>query len=70
LGYNTVESIENQHVASIFRDEEQDVHPKRRLTFNGLRGVISQKIELSITTAARISNPITFKFLTAGNFTS
>jgi hypothetical protein len=28
--------------------------PKRRLTFNGLYGVISQKIELFITTAVRI----------------
>jgi hypothetical protein len=34
-----------------------DVPPKRRLTFNGLHGVISQKIELFITTAVRTSNP-------------
>jgi hypothetical protein len=33
------------------------VPPKRRLTFNGLHGVISQKIELFITTAVRISKP-------------
>jgi hypothetical protein len=34
------------------------VPPKRRLTFNGLHGVISHKIELFITTAVRTSNPI------------
>jgi hypothetical protein len=33
------------------------MHQKRRLTFNGLHGVISQKIELFITTAVRTSNP-------------
>jgi hypothetical protein len=32
--------------------------PKRRLTFNGLHSVISQKIVLCITTAVRTSNPI------------
>jgi hypothetical protein len=32
--------------------------PKRRLTFNGLHCVKSQKIVLFITTAVRISNPI------------
>lgn len=31
--------------------------PKRLLTFNGLQGVISQKIELFITIAVRTSNP-------------
>jgi hypothetical protein len=31
--------------------------PKRRLTFNGLHGIISQEIELLITTAVKISNP-------------
>jgi hypothetical protein len=35
----------------------QHVHPKVQLTFNGLHGVISQKIELFITTAVRTSNP-------------
>jgi hypothetical protein len=30
---------------------------KRRLTFNGLHGAISQKIELFVTTAERASNP-------------
>jgi hypothetical protein len=29
----------------IFVAEDRDVPPKRRLTFNGLYGVISQKIE-------------------------
>jgi hypothetical protein len=33
------------------------VPPKRRLTFNGLHCVISQKIELFLTTAVRTSNP-------------
>jgi hypothetical protein len=33
------------------------VPPKRRLTFTGLHGVISQKTELFITAAARTSNP-------------
>jgi hypothetical protein len=32
-------------------------HPKCRLAFNGLQGIASQKIELSITTAVRTSNP-------------
>jgi hypothetical protein len=33
------------------------VPPKRRLTFNGLHGVITQEIELFITTGVRTSNP-------------
>jgi hypothetical protein len=33
------------------------VPPKRRLTLNGLHGVISQKIILFITTAVKTSNP-------------
>jgi hypothetical protein len=33
------------------------VSPKRRLTFNGLHSVISQKIVLFMTTAVRTSNP-------------
>jgi hypothetical protein len=36
---------------------ERYVPPKRLLTFNGLHGVISQKIVLFITTAVRTSNP-------------
>jgi hypothetical protein len=34
-----------------------DVPPKRRLTFNGLQGVISQKTVFFITTGVRTSNP-------------
>jgi hypothetical protein len=34
------------------------VPPKRRLTLNGLQGVISQKMVLFVTTAVRTSNPI------------
>jgi hypothetical protein len=34
-----------------------DMFVKRRLTFNGLRGVISQKMVDFITTAVRTSNP-------------
>jgi hypothetical protein len=34
------------------------ISPFSRLNFNGLHGVISQKIELFITTAVRIANPI------------
>jgi hypothetical protein len=40
------------------------VVPTRRVTFSGLHSVISQKIELFITTAARTSNPTTSVFLT------
>jgi hypothetical protein len=36
------------------------VPPNRRLTFNGLHGVISQKIVLFITTAVRTSDPTKF----------
>jgi hypothetical protein len=36
---------------------KRHVSPKRRLTFTGLHGVISQKIELFLTTAVRISGP-------------
>jgi hypothetical protein len=35
----------------------QYVPPKRRLTLNGLHGVMSQKMVLFITTAVRTSNP-------------
>jgi hypothetical protein len=43
---------------SLFLNPEDggDVPPKCLLTFNGLHGVISQKIELFITTAVRTSN--------------
>jgi hypothetical protein len=36
------------------------VPPKRRLTLNGLHGVISQKMVLFITTGVKTSNPILF----------
>jgi hypothetical protein len=36
---------------------KRHVLPKRRLAFNGLHGIISQKMELFITTAVRTSNP-------------
>jgi hypothetical protein len=36
---------------------------KRRSNFNGLHGVISQKIERFITTAVRASNPISLNAL-------
>jgi hypothetical protein len=39
---------------------EQYVPPKRRLTLNGLHGVISQKIVLFTTTTVRTSNPTNF----------
>jgi hypothetical protein len=38
--------------------------PKRRLTFNGLHGVISHKAEPFITTAVRTSNPTKLFHLT------
>lgn len=34
------------------------ISPKQRLALNGLYEVISQKIELLITTAVRLSNPL------------
>jgi hypothetical protein len=37
--------------------QRQHIPPKRRLNINGLHGVILKKIELSITTAVRTSNP-------------
>jgi hypothetical protein len=46
-------------LAGLFFDpeDESDVLPKRRLTFNGLHGVIFQKMVLFITTAVTTSNP-------------
>jgi hypothetical protein len=40
--------------------KQSDNPPKRRLAFNGLHGVISQKIELVMTTAVRTLNPISY----------
>jgi hypothetical protein len=50
LGYGAMSSIESQPTFL------EVVPPKRWMTFNGLHGVISQKIELFITTAVRTSN--------------
>jgi hypothetical protein len=49
----------------LFFDPEDgdDVPLKPRLIFNGLHGVISQKIVFFITTAVRTSNPTYYKFL-------
>jgi hypothetical protein len=46
-------------VSVLFNPEQRKRHfpSKHHLTFNGLYGVISQKIELFITTAVRTSNP-------------
>jgi hypothetical protein len=46
----------------LFFDPEDggDVPPPREFTLTGLHGVISQKIELSLTTAVRTSNPTWF----------
>jgi hypothetical protein len=63
--------VSEKHVYSILRVEEYSkketsvkqvasskyVPPKRRLTFNGLHGVTSQKIELFISIALRTSYP-------------
>jgi hypothetical protein len=61
-----------KHIASIFRVEgigsakpaskqvarwRRHVPPKRRLTLNGLHGVISQKMIFFITTVVKTSNP-------------
>jgi hypothetical protein len=46
--------VRNQHEAG---SKQIHVHPERRLTFNKLRGVISQKTGSLITTAVRTSNP-------------
>jgi hypothetical protein len=45
--------------SAYFFDPEDggDVSPKRRLTFNGLHGIIARKIEPFITTAVGTSNP-------------
>jgi hypothetical protein len=50
-----------------FNPKDGDVPPKRRLTFNGLHGVISQKIVLFITTV-RTSNPTSLWFVEKQKF--
>jgi hypothetical protein len=62
--------VSEEHIASIFRVEvisstrnqqasrwRRDFPPTRRLSLNGLHGVISQKMILFITTAVKTSNP-------------
>jgi hypothetical protein len=48
-----------ENIASIFRVEY--VPPKRRLTFNGIHGIVAQEIVMFIATAVRTSNPTTLK---------
>jgi hypothetical protein len=57
---------------SLFFDPEDggDVLPKRRSTFNGRHGVLSQKMVLFITTAVRTSNPTKLQFYTITGLTS
>jgi hypothetical protein len=54
-----VEKYVQQETSLFFRSQRwrRYVPPKRRLTLNGLHGVISQKIVLFTTTAVRTSNP-------------
>jgi hypothetical protein len=64
--------VSDEHIASIFRVEKTSwarkqresrwqrwrrYVPSKRLTSNGLHGVISEKMVLFITTAVRSSNP-------------
>jgi hypothetical protein len=71
--------VSEEHIASIFRVEEissannqQASSLPRPLTFNGLHGVISQKMMLFITIAVKTSNPINYRMSeksgTDGNF--
>jgi hypothetical protein len=46
------------------REDGGDVPPKRRLTLNGLQGVISQKIVLFTTTTVSTSNPTVVSLFT------
>jgi hypothetical protein len=47
--------------------EKRDVHSKRRLTFNGLHGVIPQEIEFFMANAIRPSNAINHHSLVFNN---
>jgi hypothetical protein len=49
-----IREARNQREAGI--KQSSAILPERRLAFNGLHGVKSQKIELFITTAVRTSN--------------
>jgi hypothetical protein len=53
-----ISEARNQHDAG----SKQSLHipPKCWLTFNGLQGITSQKVEFFITTAVRTSNPATY----------
>jgi hypothetical protein len=44
------------------------VSPKHWLTFNGLHGIISQKIVLSLTTTVRTSNPTNSQLVSSACF--
>jgi hypothetical protein len=71
LGYNAVSEEHSLHLqgrinrtrshrisfGSLDPEDGGGIPPKRILIFNGLHGVISQKIALFMTTAVRISNP-------------
>jgi hypothetical protein len=71
LGYGIVKSDEGPDISSIFGAEEQAkddtrmkqtaslgvMLPNRRLSPNYVQGAVSQKTELLIVTAVRISNP-------------
>jgi hypothetical protein len=44
-------------------NNNNNIPPKRRLTFNGLHGVIFHKRELLITTVVRTSNPTRYTYM-------
>jgi hypothetical protein len=52
LAYNAIQAVESQPTCST----------KTLVTFNGLHSIMSQKIELFITTAVRTSNPFLHLF--------
>jgi hypothetical protein len=52
LAYNTIQAVESQPTCS----------PKILVAFDGLHSIMSQKIELFIITAVRISNPVLHLF--------
>lgn len=59
--------MKQSSVCSLLRSQRRRRHvlPKRPLTFDGLLGVISLKVEIFITAALRISYPTgTFFFVT------
>jgi hypothetical protein len=52
--------LQADFLLGLFLDAEDRGDMRFRLTFNGLHGVISQKIKLFITTAVRTSNPMKY----------